>query len=109
MDGFGRVIEVDEPGGTPGSAASGSLTVSGTLQTIPATNPAPGTGSVTLSGNEQSKIVGSTPGTPGTGSITFSGQQVPLDGPIGGIDLSINGVLNCEVCTISRVTCLGMW
>jgi hypothetical protein len=34
--------------------------------------------------------------TPGAGSITFSGSQNPLDGGTGYIDLTVNGVLNCE-------------
>jgi hypothetical protein len=38
------------------------------------------------------------PPAPGTGSITFSGTQDPFDsGPVGYIDLSVNGVLSCEV------------
>src|SRR5205807_2468792 len=55
-DSLGRLIQVDEPGtGYAGTAASGGLTIGGTIQTKPATNPTPGTGSVTFSGSEQAQ------------------------------------------------------
>ena len=54
-----------------GSVASGSLTISGTLQTKPATSGNPGTGSVIVGGSEQSKP--GTAATPGSGSITIMG------------------------------------
>src|SRR5262249_40675909 len=97
-DGLGRLIEVDEPGGeSPGSVASGSLSISGTLQSKPATSGTPGTGSVTITGNEQSKSgVGATPGSPGTGSVNLGGPgwQCTPDGVTcdnGGIWVTING------------------
>jgi RHS repeat-associated protein len=95
-DGFGRVVEVDEPGdGSAGTASSGGLTISGTLQTKPATNPTPGTGSVTISGSEQSKQVGATSATPGRGTISLAGtNQCTPDFSVcdwGVISITVNG------------------
>jgi RHS repeat-associated protein len=75
-DGLGRLIEVDEPGGgSAGTAASGGLTINGTLQTRSATSGTPSTGSVTISGNEHSKQVQTQPGTSGSGSFTITGSE----------------------------------
>src|SRR5262249_49506377 len=55
-DGLGRLMEVDEPGSSfAGVQATGSEAINGTLQSHPATNGTPGTGSVTITGAEQSK------------------------------------------------------
>lgn len=73
-DALGRLTEVDEPAGTPGSPASGGLTIGGTLQSTQATSGTPGTGSVTVSGAEQSKP--GTPATAGRVSITITGAEM---------------------------------
>ena len=52
-DGFGRLIEVDEPVGAP-SGGTGSGTANGSEQFHPATGNASGHGTVTISGSEQS-------------------------------------------------------
>jgi len=78
-DAFGRLIEVDEPGGLPATAASGSLTINGTLRnfgtgTQPATS---GHVELTFSGTLQSKASCSPSGQPcsdsGSISITVAG------------------------------------
>ena len=56
-DGLGRITEVDEPGDAfSGTNASGSINIAGTLQStlVGATPAIAGTGSVTISGFEQS-------------------------------------------------------
>jgi RHS repeat-associated protein len=73
-DGLGRLVEVDEPGGAPGTAGTGSVTASGSEQSIPGTGATAGTGSVTFSGTLQCKSE-TVPGTPGTGSVTISGAE----------------------------------
>ncbi|HLJ26988.1 MAG TPA: hypothetical protein VKY85_09800, partial [Candidatus Angelobacter sp.] len=58
-DGLGRLTEVHEPGDNfSGSQAQGSFSVGGNLQTytIPGTNATTATGSVTISGHQQSII-----------------------------------------------------
>jgi RHS repeat-associated protein len=73
-DGLGRLIEVDEPGGDiAGSQASGGITISGTLKTIPGANSTPGTGWVAFSGSEQSKP--GTPATPASVTVTIGGTN----------------------------------
>jgi RHS repeat-associated protein len=95
-----RLVEVDEPGDpSPGIAASGGLTINGSLQTKPATNPTSGTGSVTITapyGADQSKSgIGAHPGTPGTGFVWISGNaQIAPDGTIsdiGTVSVTVNG------------------
>lgn len=73
-DGLGRLIEVDEPGGTvsPGAPGTGSATVSGSEQSVVTTAAAPGTGSVAVSGTEQSVT---SPGTQATGAVTINGSE----------------------------------
>jgi RHS repeat-associated protein len=57
-DGFGRLVEADEPGdASPGKAAGGSLAINGNLQNKPATSGTAGTGWVTVSGAENSTTV----------------------------------------------------
>jgi RHS repeat-associated protein len=73
-DALGQLTEVDEPAGTPGTPASGGLTISGTLQSNQATSGTPGTGSVTVSGAVQSKP--GAPATPGRVSITITGAEM---------------------------------
>ncbi len=57
-NGFGELIEVDEPGDSfAGTNAAGTLAVNGSLQSqsgVGATNPTSGTGSVTITGAENS-------------------------------------------------------
>src|SRR5262249_35294468 len=96
-DGLGRLIEVDEPGGeSPGSAASGTLTIIGTLQSKAATPGSPATGSVTIGGSEQSKSgVGAHPGTAGSGAVAISGYALcSADGSVcdmGQVWITVNG------------------
>jgi len=72
VDGFGRVIEVNEPAGssTVGTPGAGSATVSGT-EGVWTGGSGPGSGSSSVGGSEQS--VGT---VRGTGSVTISGSLV---------------------------------
>jgi RHS repeat-associated protein len=54
-DGLGRMVEIDEPGSSPGTPGTGSSTVNGTEQSIAAIAATPGTGSVTIGGTERLK------------------------------------------------------
>jgi YD repeat-containing protein len=59
-DGMGRLIEVDEPGNAfAGTQASGSIPVDGSLQStvVGAHGAVAATGSITISGGEQSKTI----------------------------------------------------
>lgn len=72
-DGFGRLIEVDEPGLTPATLGTGSATVIGSEQSIGGTSATAGTGSATVNGSEQS--ISGTSATSGTGSVSISGNE----------------------------------
>jgi RHS repeat-associated protein len=75
-DGLGHLTEVDEPGGeSPGSVASGSLTIAGSLNSVTSGGAAAtaGSGSISLSGSEKSTVT--SPGTVATGSVTISGAE----------------------------------
>jgi RHS repeat-associated protein len=53
-DALGRLVEVDEPGGTfAGSASGGTLNIGGTLRSQSGVGAAPGTGTVSLAGTNQ--------------------------------------------------------
>jgi RHS repeat-associated protein len=54
LDGFGRIIEVDEPATTAATPGQGSVSISGSEQSIGGSPATSGTGSVTVSGTEQS-------------------------------------------------------
>ncbi len=79
------------PSGTPGTAGSGSVAVSGTLQSS-TEGGSPGTGSVSVSGTLKSNT---TSATPGTGSVTLSGSlQSSTSDPTPGTGwVDINGLL----------------
>jgi len=104
QDALGRLIEVDDPAVSSGSgsstASTGTVTLSGTEGT---SGGAPGTGSSTASGSEQS--VGSGSGTHGTGSVTISGTErtklintcppqlcKTFVGDTGSVSITVNGV-----------------
>jgi RHS repeat-associated protein len=53
LDGFGRIIEVDEPTTTAATPGQGSVSVSGSEQSIGGSPATPGKGSVTISGSEE--------------------------------------------------------
>src|SRR5579859_2944940 len=78
-DALGRLLEVDEPGGSPASTASGSLIINGTLQSFAAGPQQATSGHVelTFSGTLQSKSSCSPSGQPcsdsGSISITVAG------------------------------------
>ena len=57
------------------TGSTGSATLSGSEQVIVGAPAMPGTGSVTLSGNLQSKQVQTQAGAPGAGSVTISGLE----------------------------------
>ena len=67
-DGFGKVIEADEPASSAASPGSGTTTTSGSEQSVTG-NGQPGSGSVTISGSEQNPN-----GVVGTGYVTFTGS-----------------------------------
>lgn len=75
-DALGRLVRVDEPGPTGGAAGSGSVTISGSEQT--ASTPTgggatPGTGNVSIAGIENSTQVLTHAATTATGSVTIGG------------------------------------
>jgi RHS repeat-associated protein len=79
-DGVGRLVEVDEPGSGAGTASSGTFTVTGTLQStnVGGTSATPATGSVTIApstGSDRSVTVQTQPATSGTGTVTISGTE----------------------------------
>lgn len=77
-DGLGRLVRVDEPGQSGGSAGAGSVTVSGTEQTASTPNgggATPGTGSVSIGGSENSTQVLTHAATTATGSVTINGVE----------------------------------
>jgi RHS repeat-associated protein len=100
-DSLGRLIRVEEPGGSsPSQPARGSIDIGPILTTqVGGHGATPGAGSVTITGNEQSKSgVGAIPGTPGTGSVTMGGpgEQYYSDGTVsiadgGTVVVGING------------------
>ena len=53
LDAFGRIIEVDEPGTTAATPGQGSVSVSGSEQSIGGSPATPGKGTVTISGSER--------------------------------------------------------
>ena len=75
-DALGRLLEVDEPGGSPATAASGSLTINGSLQSFVtgAQSATSGHVELTFSGTLQSKPSCSPSGQPCTdsGSVTIT-------------------------------------
>src|SRR6266478_4947825 len=75
-DAVGRMIEVDEPGIASGASptpATGSVSISGTLQTIGGTPATGSAGSVSISGSEKSAQTA--PATSGTGTVTIGGVE----------------------------------
>jgi len=89
-DALGHLLEVDEPGGSPASAASGSLTINGTLQSFAAGPQQATSGHVelTFSGQLQSKSSCSPSGQPcsdsGSISITVAGVTKSVNYPYPG-------------------------
>ena len=91
-DALGRLVEVDEPGShqVPAQPAS------------PATS---GSGSITISGTEQSQQVQTVPATPGSASFSFAGAAQQMQAPdcplhqscpiydSGEVDITVNGVV----------------
>jgi RHS repeat-associated protein len=66
-------------GGPPATAAAGSVTLAGSIQSTQVVNQpaAPGSGTVNISGSEQSTQAQSSPGTPGqNGSVSVSGTAL---------------------------------
>jgi RHS repeat-associated protein len=90
-DGLGRLVEADEPGSHFVPAQPASLAKSGS-------------GSITISGTEQSQQVQTVPATPGSASFTISGsdkQEQAPDCPLhqscpifdsGDVHITVNGV-----------------
>jgi RHS repeat-associated protein len=77
-DSLNRLITVLEPGDAlSGSAAGGSLTVNGTLQSVTTsgTPATPATGTVTISGGEKSITTTTQPATPATLTVTVGGAD----------------------------------
>jgi RHS repeat-associated protein len=83
LDGFGRIIEVDEPSGTPATPGTGSSTASGTEQVN--SNGTPATGWVTVGGSDKKKLIRCKCSGDyydydyGTASITVNGVTVTYD------------------------------
>jgi len=76
LDALGRLIEVDEPGfssGAPPTPATGSVNISGTLQSIGGAPATGSTGSFSIAGSEKSAQTA--PATSGSGSVTISGAE----------------------------------
>lgn len=90
-DGFGRLIEVDEPtqqGGTSGAPGAGSATVTGSEQSIGGQPPTSGSGSASTSGSEQVKYLSP---TGSTATIDVTGTCNVSCGSESG-SITINGV-----------------
>jgi RHS repeat-associated protein len=68
-----RVTSATTNGFAPSSGSTGSVTVSGSEQSIAGAPATSGTGSVTFSGSLQSKQVQTQAAVAGTGSVSFSG------------------------------------
>lgn len=85
IDGLGRLVEVDEPtevmtGGSPEvppTASTGSVSISGSLQSIPDPNSPATSGSVTLTltGSERTAQVQTQAATTASGSFTITGSE----------------------------------
>lgn len=76
-DGLG-LRQVDEPGQSGGQAGSGSISISGTEQSVSVQNgggATAGTGSVTMSGTERSTSVLTHNATVATGTVTIYGSE----------------------------------
>lgn len=76
-DGLG-LRQVDEPGETGGQAGSGSISISGTDQSVSVANgggATAGTGSVTISGAERSTVVLTHAATPASVTVTIGGSN----------------------------------
>jgi RHS repeat-associated protein len=107
-DGLGRMIEVDEPGIASGASptqATGSVSISGALQSIGGTVATGSVGSVSINGAEKSAQTA--PATSGSGSVTISGVErsriinacPPRSCPttiydVGTVSITVNGVIN---------------
>jgi RHS repeat-associated protein len=77
-DAFGRLVRVDEPGQSGGSAGTGSVSISGSEQSASVPNgggATAGTGSVSFSGTERSAQVLTHNATKAMGSVTISGFE----------------------------------
>jgi RHS repeat-associated protein len=78
MDAFGRVRQVDEPGQSGGAPGFGSVSISGIDQSVSVPsggNATAGTGSVTLSGTERSTVVLTHAATAASVTITIGGSD----------------------------------
>jgi RHS repeat-associated protein len=80
-DGLGRLIEVDEPGAaSPGTPATGSLTINGILNSIlvGGTAAKSGSGSFTVTGSEQQNPGTCDPTLPHCSSCSLRSCRVPI-------------------------------
>ena len=77
-DALGRLIRVDEPGLIGGKAASGSVNINGTEQSVATTTgngATAGTATITLGGNERSTVVLTQAATPASVIVSLGGSD----------------------------------
>ena len=126
LDGFNRVIEIDEPGGenptsagtasgsvigseesfqtlvSPAAAGSGNVQISGGVQWKTVSNASTGgTTSITIGGGEQQYPAGV---IPGAGTVVISGHEQEIPATSGSGTVTINGALQSRQVLVHAAT-----